>query len=63
MTGPIARIIARYGSGVLVTWGVMSPELGDSLAYDPDVIALVGFAVGAAAEFYYWMAKRYGDPT
>lgn len=63
MKGPITRILLRYGAAALVTWGVLSPGLGNNLAYDPDVIAVtevvVGVGIAAAVEGYYWLAKRH----
>ena len=63
MTGPLTRILLRYGAGALVAWGVLSPDLGGALAVDPDVLALAGIAVGFAVEGYYWLAKRQGWAT
>ena len=67
MSGPIARIVLRYGIGFLVGAGWIGSELGSQISNDPDVIAIVnfvGFAIGAlAVEGYYWLAKRWGWAT
>ena len=67
MTGPLTRILLRYGAGVLIAWGVFSPVLGEQLASDPDVaMALqvgIGVAVAALTEGYYWLARRQGWST
>ena len=56
--GPIARIILRYGVGAVI--GASQAEL---LAGDPDVVAMVALAVGAAVEAVYIFAKRKGWAT
>lgn len=67
MANPIARIILRYLSGFLVSYGLLSPDMGSEFAVDPDLINVLvialGAIAGAATEFYYWLAKRYGWPT
>ena len=63
MKGPIARIAARYLAAALVTYGAVTPDVGDSIATDPDVIALVGAALGIAVEGVYAFAKRRGWTT
>lgn len=56
--GPIARIILRYGVGAVI--GASQAEL---LAGDPDVVAMVALAVGAAVEAVYVFARRKGWAT
>lgn len=63
MVGPWSRIILRYGSGVLVGWGLLTPDTATALQMDPDVAAVMGFAISMAVEGYYWAAKRYGWST
>lgn len=71
LSGPVARILLRYGAGGLVFWGLLSQQLADRLAIDPDVIAVttagldlaIGLASAVAVEGYYWAAKRLGWPT
>jgi len=58
MTAPIARILLRYGVGV-----VLGMELGQRLATDTDVVAIVALAVGAVVEGAYALAKRRGWAT
>jgi hypothetical protein len=55
---PIARIILRYAVGAIV--GASQAEL---LIGDPDVVALVALATGAAVEAAYVLAKRRGWAT
>ena len=58
MTAPIARIILRYGVGL-----VFGMEVGGLLAGDPDVVLLVATSVGLATEVVYAYAKRKGWAT
>lgn len=62
MLGPIVRIVLRYGVGAIIGW-----EAANSLAADPDVVALAtagaSIAVGIAVEGYYALARRFGWPT
>ena len=63
MTGPIARIILRYIAAALVTYGVMPHEIAQQIAVDPDLIMVVGVALGALVEVGYALAKRRGWAT
>lgn len=60
MTSVLIRIGLRYGAAYLVARGLLSPEDGATLATDPDVQMLVGAAMGAAAEGWYYLARRFG---
>lgn len=55
------RIILRYLAMFLVAKGILSPELGDMLAYDPYVQmgfeAVIGFAIGAGVELWYLVVR------
>jgi hypothetical protein len=55
---PIARIILRYGVGL-----VIGAAQADLLAADPDIVTLVALAIGAAVEAGYAIAKRSGGAT
>ena len=55
---PIARIILRYGVGL-----ILGMEAGDILAGDPDMVLYVAMGVGAAVEVAYVIAKRRGWTT
>ena len=59
----ISRIIARYLSGALVSYGAISPEVGANLAIDPDVALVLGAIIGAATEGIYTWAKKRGWAT
>lgn len=59
--GPIVRIIARWLSSALVTYGFVHPNYAAGL--DNDVAVAVGVAVGVATEAYYIIAKRMGWRT
>lgn len=61
MIGPISRIIARYISAALVTYGVMSPA--DATALHPELVVIAGASLGAAVELFYAVAKRRGWVT
>lgn len=60
MTAAIARIIARYLSGALVSYGFMAPEIGEQVATDPDIILALGAAIGIITEAVYAVAVRKG---
>lgn len=64
---PYIRIGLRYVAGYLVLRGILSQDLADTLAGDPEVLALfelgAGFAIGAAVEGWYAFAKRMGWAT
>jgi hypothetical protein len=62
MTAVIARIALRYISGALVIKGLLPEDSG--IATDPDVLNVVevalGLAIGATAEAWYIIARRFG---
>lgn len=58
--GPWARILLRYAIGAAF---VGSPEIGDRLAVDPDLVAIVSLVIGLAVEGVYAFAKRRGWAT
>jgi len=60
MNAAVARIILRYLVGGAVAGSV---EIGHRLATDPDIVMLVAFAIGAAVEGFYALAKRRGWTT
>lgn len=57
-TAVIARILLRYLSGALIAGGWLAGE--QDLAADPDLVMLVGLALGAGAEVAYALARRLG---
>lgn len=59
----IARIVARYVSGALASYGLVSPEVGAELAMDPDVALVMGAIIGAVTEGVYTWAKSKGWAT
>lgn len=61
MNAPIARIIARYVSSALMTYGLATPE--ELAILNPDIIAIVGAVIGAITEGAYTYAKRKGWTT
>lgn len=63
MTLVIARILARYLSGALVSYGVIPHEVGADLAVDPDVALVLGAIIGAATEGVYAFARKRGWTT
>ena len=56
----LARVIARYLSSALMTVGFLAPGLGAELARDPEVIGLIGLALGGATETAWALAVRKG---
>ena len=63
MISVIIRIGLRYGAAYLVARGLLSPDDGATLATDPDVQMALGVAMGAAAEGWMMLAKRFGWAT
>jgi O-antigen/teichoic acid export membrane protein len=67
----LARIVLRYAIGgllgALVALGALAPEVVPQIVGDKDlefvIAAGLPVAFGAATEFWYWAAKRYGWPT
>lgn len=67
MTAVVARIILRYVAAALVTYGVLSSDLGDTFGADADVAValevMLGALLGLATEGWYYLAKRVGGAT
>lgn len=63
MQAVITRIILRYAAAALVTAGILDADIGNQIGADPDVLILVGGAVGLAVEMTYAVAKRLGWST
>lgn len=59
----IARIALRYAAGALVAAGYINAETGQQIIADPEVLMLVGAALGLGAEMTYAVAKRLGWKT
>ncbi len=55
---PIARIILRYGVGL-----VLGAAQADMLAADADVVTVIAIAMGGMVEVGYAIAKRCGGAT
>jgi hypothetical protein len=55
---PIARILIRYGVGLII-----GADAADLLAGDPDVVTVFAVALGGAVEVVYNLAKRKGWAT
>lgn len=57
--GPYVRIVLRYGVGAIIGY-----QIGEQLSNDPDVVTAATIAatalVGAATEFGYFLARRFG---
>jgi hypothetical protein len=58
MIAPLSRILARYLSGTLVTYGVFAAP--DAAMLEPEIVMIVGAAIGAIAEGAYAIAVRKG---
>lgn len=63
MIGPWARIILRYGAGALVAYGLLSQEVADGIARDPDLALVLGGMIGLMVEGFYVTAKKKGWTT
>lgn len=55
MYAPIARIVIRYGVGL-----VLGAHAADIATGNPDLVTVVAGAIGAANEAIYTIAKRKG---
>ncbi|MBB3656483.1 hypothetical protein FHX15_001711 [Rhizobium sp. BK650] len=64
MTLVLIRILLRYLAAVLVTRGLIAPDLGEMISRDPDVAVAFQVAFGALiaaiAEGWYYLAHRCG---
>ena len=64
MSTVFIRILLRYIAAFLIAKGALSPDMGDILASDPDLAVgaqvAAGAMVGAVAEFWYFLANRFG---
>ena len=60
MTSVIIRIGLRYGAAFLVARGLLAPDDAATLATDPDVQLLIGTGLGAVAEAWYFLARKFG---
>lgn len=64
MSAPIARILLRYLSGILIARGLLSESDGAAFGMDPDILSLIeaglGLALSAATELWYVAARRLG---
>lgn len=63
MTAIIARIALRYAAGALVAAGYMDADLGSQIGADPDILMLVGGALGVGVELAFAFAKKRGWAT
>ncbi len=63
MTATIARIFLRYAAGALVAAGYLDADLGNQIGADPDILIIVGGALGVAVELAYAFAKKRGWAT
>lgn len=53
--GPLARIIIRYGVGIVLGANAANIAVGN-----PDIVTVIAGALGAANEAVYTIAKRKG---
>lgn len=67
MSGVIVRILLRYLAAAMVARGLISVDIGDTLSGDADIAAalelVVGLAVAAVTEGWYFLARRFGWST
>ncbi|WP_421578631.1 hypothetical protein [Shinella sp. M31] len=63
MTAIIARIVLRYAAGALVAAGYLDADLGTQIGADPDVLIILGGALGICVELAYAFAKKRGWAT
>lgn len=58
---PTARIIARYLTGTMVTYGFMSRADAETIM--ADLVIIIGGGLAALVEYLYQKAKKTGGPT
>lgn len=58
-----ARIILRYLAGALVAYGMLPQEIGEQVAFDPDLATALGAILALLVEGFYAVAKRKGWTT
>lgn len=63
MISVIARILLRYAAAALVTAGLLDSDIALQIGADPDLLMLLGMAIGLAVEMAYAAAKRLGWAT
>lgn len=63
MSAVVSRIALRYLAAALVTAGYLDADLGNQISADPDLLMLLGLAIGAGVEMAYAAAKRLGWAT
>ena len=63
MSMVLARIALRYLAGALLAAGYLDTGLADTLSTDPDMLMLLGAAIGGATEGLYAVARRMGWAT
>lgn len=63
MTAIVARIALRYAAGALVAAGYMDADLGNQIGADPDLLIIVGGALGVCVEVAFAFAKKRGWAT
>jgi len=63
MTGPIARIMLRYGSGAMLSIGLIDPDMAEQISGDSDLVVVLSLCVGVVIELAYTRAKLKGQPT
>lgn len=61
---PFIRIIFRYLAAVLITRGLIGQAEADILSADPDFFMaaeiILGAAIAAITELWYWVARKAG---
>lgn len=65
MIAVASRIILRYVAAALVTYGLMTSDIGSKVGADPDILIALEVGLGAAiaglTEAWYFLAKRWGS--
>lgn len=60
----LIRIVLRYAAGALVLKGFIPEDVGHQIATDADILNVLevtaGLGLGAVAEGWYWLARKFG---
>jgi hypothetical protein len=56
----VARVLARYLAGFLMTIGMFAPVEAEAWGRDPATLAMIGAGIAAVTEFAWAQALRRG---
>jgi hypothetical protein len=60
MTNVLVRIFLRYAAGALIAHGYLDQTTGDTIINDADLQIMLGGALMAISEGWYFLARKFG---